>query len=92
MTDQPTRQQMALTYDDGTTVVVAVRPYGIVAAERHFGADMPQIEGSLYAVWSQLRGAGDERAAVEFDAWVQSLDVIDAADTTDPTDAATAAD
>ena len=92
MTEQATRQQMSISYDDGTTVVVAVRPFGIIAAERHFGGDMPQIEGSLYAVWSQLRAAGDERAAVDFDEWAQSLVAIDQADTTDPTDAANAAD
>lgn len=92
MTSQAARVRLALTYEDGATDIITVKPYGIVAAERHFGSDMPQVEGGLYAAWAQMRAAGSERTGDDFNAWLQTLVGIEQVEGPDPTDAAYAAD
>lgn len=59
---------LSVTYDDGSTEAIVIRPAGIMAAERKFGGDMPEVEGTMYAAWF-LKGmpGGD------FDAWVGGL-------------------
>lgn len=59
---------LSVTYDDGKSEDIRIKPAGIVAAERKYGADMPGIEGTIYAAWFTKGKPGD------FEAWLESLD------------------
>lgn len=60
-----------VTYEDGTTESIRIKPVGIVAAERKFGGTLPAIEGTCYAAWVTKGKPGGD-----FDAWLSSLDDV----------------
>lgn len=63
---------VTVTYEDGHQDTIRILPIGLVLAERHFGkAEIPRIEGTMYAAWSLLKP--DAR----FDDWLASLVDID---------------
>ncbi len=59
---------LSVTYEDGSTEDIRIKPVGIVAAERKFGGDLPPIEGACYAAWVTKGRPGD------FDEWLATLD------------------
>ena len=70
---------LSVTYEDGNSEDIRIKPAGIVAAERHYGGDMPGIEGTIYAAWFTKGMPGD------FDAWLGSLeDASDHKETSPP--------
>jgi hypothetical protein len=82
----PQRVTISVTYADGTVEVIPVRPIGLVATERKFGGEPPNVEGTLYAAWYGLRAGNPDLP--EFDDWLGTLDGIDAegAEGVDPTE------
>lgn len=60
-----------ITYDDGSTDHVRLKPKDMIMAERHFKHGLPQVEGSLYAAWHKLGRPG------QFDAWLDRVDEIE---------------
>lgn len=81
------RVTITATLEDGTTEVLPIRPVGLIAAERKFGGDIPQMEGALYAAWYGLRAGNPDMP--DFEEWLASLADVDVEDDTtpDPTDA-----
>jgi hypothetical protein len=67
-----TRPALNVHYDTGETDTVRLRPEALVAAERHFGAEMPPNEGALYAAWVTLH-----KPLGNFDAWLSKVDEIE---------------
>lgn len=63
---------VTITYEDGRQDAIRILPLGLVAAERHFkGANIPAIEGTLYAAWYLLKPGSD------FEEWMSTLVDID---------------
>ncbi len=58
---------LTVTYEDGTTEDIPLKPVGLVAAERRYGGTLPAIEGTIYAAWVVKGKPGD------FDDWLGSL-------------------
>ena len=56
-----------VTFDDGRTEIVPIRPAALMKAESHFRGQVPGIGGSLYIAWLSL-GNG-----TPFDEWVETL-------------------
>lgn len=82
----PQKIRVTVTYVDGTSEVVPIRPVGLIAAERRWGGEMPQIEGSMYAAWYTLKAQRPEIG--DFDDWLATLDSIAETAPEDPTEAA----
>lgn len=60
-----------ITFDDGTTAEVVVKPALLVRAERKFKGNIPPIEGVLYACWLKLQ------PGVPFEQWMDTVDNLD---------------
>lgn len=58
---------LTVTYEDGNTEDIPIKPVGLVAAERKYGGTLPAIEGTIYAAWVVKGMPGD------FDGWLGSL-------------------
>lgn len=69
------RARITVTYTDGRTDSVTLRPVGLIAAERHFKGTPPQVEGTLYAAWWQLSREQDGELP-NFGDWLDDLDAI----------------
>lgn len=67
-----------LTYEDGSTEDVEVRPILMVKAERKFKGDIPPIEGTLYACWLKLK------PGPPFDVWLETVDNFEKLDAEEP--------
>jgi hypothetical protein len=63
-----------VTYEDGTSDEVRLKPKDMIAAERHFKGTVPPMEGTFYAVWNKLGRPGS------FDSWLDKVDEIDQVD------------
>lgn len=59
-----------ITFDDGSTEDVKIKPGDMVRAERHFKGALPQVEGTLYAAWHRLGRPG------QFDSWLDTIDGV----------------
>jgi hypothetical protein len=81
----PQRITVTVTYIDGASEVVPIRPLGLIAAERRWGGEMPQIEGSMYAAWFTLKVGRPDIG--EFDDWLATLESIAETPAEDPTEA-----
>ena len=74
------RLQLKVTYDDGRTVEVTVKPKSFVALERQYGIAMGELEGNVryeylaYLAWSSLHFTGQEPAS--FDDWLSVLSEV----------------
>ncbi len=64
------RVRVSVAYVDGTSAEVVLRPFALVAAERHFRGSIPGMEGTLYAAWHQLGQPGT------FADWLESLEAV----------------
>ena len=70
---------LSVTYEDGSTEDIRIKPVVIVAAERKWGGTFPDIEGTCYAAWVTKGKQGD------FDEWLASLeDATDHAESSPP--------
>ncbi len=56
-----------VTFDDGRTETVRIRPAALMKAESHFEGQVPGIGGSLYIAWLAL-GNG-----TPFEEWAETL-------------------
>lgn len=56
-----------VTFDDGRTETVPIRPAALMKAESHFQGQVPGVGGSLYIAWLAL-GNG-----TPFEAWTETL-------------------
>lgn len=68
------RSLLDVVYTDGTEATLALRPVGLIAAERRYGGggkEMPRLEATLYAAWFCLPSP---KAA--FEEWLETLDDI----------------
>lgn len=66
--------RLTLTYVGGETETIAIRPLGMVAAERQFGAGVNNghmIEATLYSAWFQ-KG----KPTGLFEDWLATIDDI----------------
>lgn len=73
---------LSVTYEDGNSEDIRIKPAGIVAAERHYGGDMPGIEGTIYAAWFTKGMPGGDDG---FEAWLNGLaDASDHKETSPP--------
>jgi hypothetical protein len=63
--------KVTVTYEDGTTDSVSVKPIDLVMAERHFKGSLPPVEGTLFAAWSRLKPGSS------FNDWLALLAAID---------------
>lgn len=64
--------RMTVTYTGGETETITIRPIGLVAAERQFGAGVSNghsIEATMWAAW-YLKG----KPGGSFDTWLESID------------------
>ena len=65
------KTSVTLTYEDGRTETIVLRPVGLVAAERHFKGDTSHaIEMTFWAAW-YLKGMPST-----FDEWLATLEDI----------------
>lgn len=80
--------KLTLRYDSGQEETIALRPLGLVAAERHLkGTDGHSIETTLYAAWF-LKGKPGT-----FDDWLASVEeIVEDAEETRPLDQEPSAD
>jgi len=62
------RVEVTVTYVDGSTESVVLRPVALVAAERHFAGNVPPYEATLYATFYMLR------RPESYADWLESLD------------------
>lgn len=75
--------KLTITFTDGRTFQAKMTPKALVLAERHFGANIPNIEGSLYAAWVQ------DAPGISFDDWLDTIESAEEEGTTaDPQEAA----
>lgn len=58
---------LIVTYDDGGTESITIRPAATVAAERKYKDKLADIEGTYYAAWVTKGQPGN------FDDWLGSL-------------------
>lgn len=81
----PQKIRVTVTYVDGESEVVPIRPVGLIAAERRWGGEMPQIEGSMYAAWFTLKAQRPDIG--DFDDWLATLDSISETPSENPPEA-----
>lgn len=74
--------KVVLTYADGRTEEIDMRPSIVIAAERHFGAVIPPREGTLWMSWHALG-----RPQGSFETWLDTVDSADEVTRTGPTEA-----
>lgn len=70
--------KVRLTFVDGSDAVVRLSPRALILSERHFGKDMPAIEGTFYAAWAVLA------PGVPFDEWLEQIDDFEESKDEDP--------
>ena len=66
--------RLTLVYAGGEKESIPIKPTGLVAAERKFGAGSTNghaIESTLYAAW-HVKGC----PAASFDAWLETIDEV----------------
>lgn len=70
---------LSVTYDDGTTEDIRIRPAGIIAAERRYQGGLERMEATIYSAWFTKGMPGGPDG---FDGWLNSL--ADASDHAEP--------
>ena len=66
--------RLSLVYAGGKKETIPIKPVGLVAAERKYGAGATNghmIESTLYAAW-HVKG----KPAESFDAWLETIDEV----------------
>ena len=67
--------RLTVTYTGGETETIAIRPVGLVAAERKFGSgvnDGHSMEAMLWAGWV-MKG----KPSNSFDTWLETIDELE---------------
>lgn len=74
-----------ITFEDGSTAEVVVKPALMIQVERKFKGQVPPLEGTMYACWLKLRQSGQS-----FDEWAETVDNLEQEEpeTPDPLDPA----
>lgn len=81
------RMQMNVTYADGTGADVSVSAPDLVAFEREFDRSVARFESEVrftdicWLAWHKLHR---DKKAGEFDEWLETIDGIEIADTSEP--------
>jgi hypothetical protein len=86
--------EFEILFEDGTTAHVKVKATDIVAFERKFKMGIQALEGDFHLEHMLFLGFTAQRrvqaTALDFEAWINTVDSIEAVDDVDPSAAATA--
>jgi len=77
---------LLLTYTDGTERTITAKAADFVAFEAHFDISIARLQDNMklthlfFLAWNIERRTGEIAKDVDFDKWIDSVDMVQAAD------------
>jgi len=77
---------LLLTYNDGTERTITAKAADFVAFEAHFDISIARLQDNMklthlfFLAWNIERRTGEIAKDVDFDKWIDSVDMVQAAD------------
>ena len=77
---------LLLTYNDGTEKTVTAKAADFVAFEAHFDISIARLQDNMklthlfFLAWNIERRTGEIAKDMDFDKWIDSVDMVQAAD------------